>query len=144
MSKCTSAVKQCSSLVVMAEQGVVAFRNCFICRMCSRPKTMRRGFRQLNSELWSFTFRIIFFFWILGKAPLELQASSAIEGTFCQGELFNWSSLSSDNSHVYVKSVFTSTWQRKYNYVMWLPRERGRAQGTRSPISTPHTELVME
>lgn len=26
---------------------------------------------------------------------------------------------------------------------MWLPRERGRAQGTRSPASAPPTDLVM-
>ena len=85
-----------------------------------------------------------FFFQILGKAPHELQESSTIERTFCQGELFNQSFLSSDNSHVCIEPMITLAQKRKYNYIMWLPRKRGRAQGTRSPISAFHTELVME
>lgn len=122
--------------------GSGAFRNYFICLLCSRPMTNSRGFQQSN--FWSFLFRIIFF-QILGKALLELQAPCAIEITFCQDEIFfSWSSLSSDNSHVCVKLLFTSTWKRKYYYIMWLPRARGGAQGTRSSVSTPHTELWMK
>ena len=150
MSKCMFAMEQCYSFTSDGIQhGVVAFRNYCICLMCSRPKTMRRGFRQLHLEFWSFTFRItvfffVFFFQILGKAPHKLQESSTIERTFCQGELFNQSFLSSDNSHVCIEPMITLAQKRKYNYIMWLPRKRGRAQGTRSPISAFHTELVME
>lgn len=143
MSKCTSAVKRCYSSVVTAEQvWLLSEMASFIGRVLDqKPQEEASGNRTQNFGL---SHSESFYFWILGKAPLELQSSSTIEGTFCQGELFSWSSLSSDNSHVHVKSVFTSAWQRKYNYVMWLPRERGRVQGTRSHIFTPHTELVME
>ena len=148
MSKCMFAVEQCYSFTSDGIARCGAFRNYCICLMCSRPKTMRRGFRQLHLEFWSFTFRItvclFVCFQILGKAPHELQESSTIERTFCQGELFNQSFLSSDNSHVCIEPRITLAWKRKYNYIMWLPRKRERAQGTRSPISAFHTELVME
>lgn len=103
----------------MTKWGVRFFRNCFICLICSRPRTNSRGFRLrilvfhiqnhflsdfweslLNFELWQFT---------------------------CMCDL-----------------MFTSTQKRKYNYIMWeihdviISWERGTAQGTRSPSQFPH------
>lgn len=77
------------------------------------------------------------------KSSLNFRDLMQLKETAARWNFFSWSSLSSDNSHVCVKLMFTYSWKRKCNYIMWLLRERGRAQGTRSPASAPPTDLVM-
>ena len=150
MSKCMFAVEQCYSFTSDGIAGCGCFQELMHLSDVFQTKDHEKRLQAIALRILVFHIqnhcRVFFFFFlqILGKAPRELQVSSTIERTFCQGELFNQIFLSSDNSHVCIEPMITSAWKRKYNYIMWLPRKRGRAQGTRCPISTFHTELEME